>query len=738
VRLTAGAEAAWMIAAGEAAASGHGRIEPGHLLIGILSLGKVGSQADAGGVTLDAARVRGENERLLAALAPLDLDTLRLRRRARARLGRGPAVGPPAGPLSRSLTAKAIFAAAADFAGAEPIGIAHLLAALAEGVDALTAELLRGSHVDPAALRAAALRTIAEPDHATPPAGGTPILDRYGRDLTRAVRRGELPPVFGRDREVLGVLHALARSPRRSPVLVGEPGVGKTAVVHALARHAAEAGGTGTLVGRRIVAVDAAALAAGRGGREAIARTVAALAVELRSRPEVLLYLEDVHVVAEALGPALAHGDLRCIGATTGEGWQRIERLAAGGRSFERVDVQEPDREETLEILRGLRPMLERHHDADLPDESLEAAVDLSMRFEVDRRLPDKAVDLLELAVAQARGPAPGRPEAAAADRPEDSFASAVTAEAVARALAGKRGLPAALVLQELPSGVGGRLATLEAALASRLVGQGEAVARVAWRLRIAFAAPPSRPGPCVVLVLAGPGGTGKTDTARILAEHLFGSSAAIIRVDTADLAGDDALVRLVGAPPGGPRLAEQGLLTGAVRARPFAVVLLDEVEKAEPRVLDALLETLEQGRLADAAGRPADARRLVVVMTTRLEEPLLLRRRPELLARADEVVPFRALDLEDVAMAVARVLAEIVSAVERQHRVRLRISPEVARFVAERAVAEGEGASAARAAAERLVQGPLGALVVAGKLGRHAAWKAVYDEGGVYVLPER
>ncbi len=545
MRLTAAAEAAWMIAAGEAAASGHARIEPAHLLIGVLSLGKIGSQADAGGLTIDAARVRRENERLLEALVPLKLDTPRLRRRARTRLGRGPAVGPPSGPLSRSLVAKAVFAAAADFAGeGAPIGVAHLLAALAEGVDALTADLVRGMHVDPAALRAAALHAAA-PERSLPgDPGGTPQLDRLGRDLTELARRGDLPPVFGRRREVLAVLQALARGNRHVPVLVGERGVGKTAVVEAIAVRAAEGKDPAVLAGRRIVELDAGALAAAAGGHAGLEERITAVLAELRSHPEVLLYVDDVHIVVPLLAPALARGELRCIGATTVEEYRRLDAQVPGGAArFERVSVEEPDREESLEILRGLRPLLERHHDAGLPDEALEAAVDLSVRFEVDRRLPDKAIDLLELAAAEVRDTAAtlaqGAGSSAEPAAPEPAAEAAlVTAESVARALAAKRGLPLPLVLQDLVGGVGSRLASLEAALRERIVGQDEALARVVRRLRLAFAAPPVRPGPLAVLLFVGPSGVGKTEASRVVAGHLFGSAWGMIRVDVSDLSG--------------------------------------------------------------------------------------------------------------------------------------------------------------------------------------------------------
>lgn len=744
MRLTAAAEAAWMIAAGEAAASGYTRIEPAHLLVGVLSLSKLGSKADSGKLGVDATLVKRENQRLLEALVPLKLDTLRLRRRARTRLGRGPASGPPAGPLSRSLASKAIFAAATTFAGEdEPLGVAHLLAALAEGVDTLTADLVRGMRIDPAALRAAALTAaVPRPPEASESGGGTPLLDRYGRDLTALARRGELPPVFGRRREILAVLQALARGARNNPVLVGEPGVGRSAVVEAIAMRAAEGKDPAVLAGRRIVELDSAALAVfaeGPGGAEERLRGIVA---EARAHPEVLVFVDAFHAVSGVLGPAVERGELRLIAATTHEDFRRLVEESPGIEArLERVTVEEPDREEALEILRGLRPMLERQHDIGLPDEALEAAVDLSTRFEVDRRLPDKAIDLLEVAASSARSPFAATPSSLAQDfEADDAEAPVLGAGDVAAALAARRGLPAELVRYELAGGVGARLSSLESVLRDRLVGQDAAVARLAKRLRLAFAEPPQSPGPMAVLLFLGPSGVGKTEAARVVAEHLFGSAWGMIRVDVSELADERGVARLLGSPGGGlSGLEDEGLLTGAIRAKPRALLLLEEIQKAHPRVLDVFLQLLEQGRLTDARGRRADARKLVVVMTSCLAEETLRRQyRPQLLGRVDEIVAFRALDEEDVSLATGRVLAELVEAVERRHGVRLHVTPEAARFVTSQAMAAGPGASAARFTAEKLVQGPLSALVVADKLTRHASWTAVYDEGGIYLLPER
>ena len=272
MRLTPGAEAAWMIAAGEAAAGGHPRIEPAHLLIGVLSLGKLGPGAEAAGLGASAALVRDENARLHQAVSSASLDVTRLRRRARAQIGRGPLQGPPTGPLSRSLTCKAVFAAAESFAGADrPIGAAHLLAALAEEVDVVTSRIIRHGGGDAAKLRAALLEAgaagqaaDAPPPDLVAPAPGTPNLDRFGRDLTALARKGEIGPIIGRSREVLAVLQTLARGGKNNPVLVGETGVGKSAVVEAIAIRAAEGKDPAVLAGKRIVELSVGALLGGR------------------------------------------------------------------------------------------------------------------------------------------------------------------------------------------------------------------------------------------------------------------------------------------------------------------------------------------------------------------------------------------------------------------------------------------------------------------------------------------
>ncbi len=785
MKLTPGAEAAWMIAAGEAASGGHPRIEPAHLLIGVLSLGKLGAGADAAGLGLNAILVRDENERLIGAVTASDLDPTRLRRRARAQLGRGPVEGPPSGPLSRSLTCKAVFAAAEAIAGAgQPVGVAHLFAALAEDVDVVTSRIIRQGGADVAKLRSALLEAArasagaqAQAAEEAPAAlaaapSTTPVLDRFGRDLTALARRGEIGPVVGRRREILAVLQTLARSVKNNPVLVGESGVGKTAIVEAIAIRAAEGKDPAALAGKRIVELSVGALLGGTDHRGAFEQRVQDLLAEARAHPEIVVFIDELHTLvgagpvgqgaldaANLLKPALARGELRCIGATTVDEYRRfVESDPALERRFEMVTVAEPDRDETLEILRGLRPRIEGHHGVSVTDEALAAAVDLSARFEPDLRLPDKAIGLVDKAAARTRLPALSLVHPPAAREDEAPERPPVTPAMVARVLAEKRRLPLELVTESLDNGLGGRLLALEGFLRERVLGQEAAIARVSRRLRLAFAASEGRRGPIAVMLFLGPSGVGKTETARLLAEHLFGSASGMIRLDMSELMEEHSVSKLIGSPPGYVGHEEEGQLTGAIRTKPHALLLLDEVEKAHPRVLDVFLQLFDEGRLTDSKGRTADARHLVVVMTSNVGSgarpaPGFVAPGPndsgpsaaelrgvfrlELLNRIDEVVTFRPLDPDDVAMIVGRALEELTSAVERRHGVRVRVTPEAARFAAQQAALASPGARGARRTVERLVQGPLSALVLTGKLTRHTAWAAIYDEGGIYLLPE-
>jgi ATP-dependent Clp protease ATP-binding subunit ClpC len=697
--------------------------------------------------------------------------------------------------MGRSAESKGAFKRAAVACGSGPVTGLHLLAALLACPDEATNDVLAERRVAVEALirRADAFSgASATPDAkpvASPEAGEepstTPTLDRYGRDLTRLAARGELGPVIGRRDELLQVLQTLARRSKNNPVLVGEAGVGKTAIVEALAIRAAAGKDQEVLGGKRIVELNLGALLGGTEYRGEFEKRLTRILDEARADPGLILFIDEVHTVvgagrvgaggtdaANILKPALARGELVVIGATTLDEYRRhIEKDPALERRFERIEVGEPSPEETLEILRGLRPKWESHHGVTIEDAALEAAVKLSVRFDPEHRLPDKAVDLVDKAAARARIPklsmVPPRPAGPARGPVTDG--EHVDARLVAEVLADKRGLGLDLVAAELGDRSGARLLGIEGFLKSRLVGQDAAVERVARRLRLSHAGLADRRGPLAVFLLLGPTGVGKTEMARLLAEGLFGDADEMVRFDMSEYMEEHAVAKLLGSPPGYVGHEEEGLLIQGLRRRPHAVVLLDEVEKAHPRLFDVFLQVFDEGRVTGAAGRVADARNAIFVMTSNLggSEPkprlgfsdeasgpepavnddvalesaaLEAARgffRAELLNRIDEVVVLRRLSEADVLRIAGSSLRALAASIRERHGVELRVEPGAVECVASAGYSPAYGARELRRVVERLVEAPLAELVLSGELGRHRAWRMVREGERIHVRPD-
>ncbi len=498
----------------------------------------------------------------------------------------------------------------------------------------------------------------------------TRLADQFTRDLTAQARLGMLDPVVGRERELGRVIQILARRMKNNPVLIGEPGVGKTAVAEALAQAMAEGRVPEDLKGKRLLSLDLASMVAGTKYRGEFEERVRNILAELRRAGDVILFLDELHTVvgagsaegaidaANLLKPALGRGELQVLGATTVEDYRRhIEKDAALERRFQPVQVEEPSREETLAILKGLRPRYERHHNIPIPDAALEAAVELAGRYLPDRRFPDKAVDLMdesaalerldpagrseELAELERRADQAGRErEEAAAHRDfhrclllrdaQQSFTrqagelrqrwrqsrrGGVSAETVARVVGMWTGIPVSRMgTQERE-----QLAELEGELLEEVVGQPQAVravAQAARRSRLGLK-DPGRPAGCFLFL--GPTGVGKTQLCRALAKHLFGSQERLIRFDMSEYMDKHTAARLVGAPPGYLGYDDGGQLTQRIRRQPYSLVLFDEAEKAHPSVLDLLLQIMEEGSLTDGQGRRADFRNAVIVLTSNL-----------------------------------------------------------------------------------------------------------------------
>ena len=696
------------------------------------------------------------------------------------------------------------------------------------------------------------LRLEPEPPGSSEPAEAC-ALERYGRDLTAAARSGELDPVIGRDLEMRRLIQVLSRRSKNNPVLIGEPGVGKTAVAELLAQRIVAGEVPDSLLGLRLVALDLGALIAGAKFRGQFEERLRAVLKEVRDADAVagaagvVLFIDELHTVvssdrstadaASVLKPALAQGYLRCIGATTPEDYRRsIEKDPGLERRFQQVLIKEPGPDTSVEILRGLKERYELHHGVAITDQALVAAARLADRYITDRALPDSAIDLVDEAAAQLRMEVTSKPqlvEAAEAElrrvelallsaeaspqqervqwqeqrrratealqqvqqrwqaererlaelrqllQQDEDLRTAIaeaerqgdyeeaarlqhdqlyglqqrreTLEAelqaepilreqveegdIADVVARWTGIP----VQRLLAGERQKLLELEARLGERVIGQPTAVAAVAAAIRRARAGMQSPTRPVGSFLFLGPTGVGKTELAKALAAALFDEDEALVRLDMSEFMERNAVARLVGAPPGYVGYEEGGQLTEAVRRRPYAVLLLDEVEKAHPEVFNLLLQVLDDGRLTDSQGRTVDFRHTVVIMTSNLasrailenaraggdpaereqaleqavEQALAAQFRPEFLNRIDEVIRFRPLAPADLQRIVRLQLAELARLLAEQH-LQLEVPEPVVQALAEQGYEPEYGARPLRRVLRRQLENPLATELLA------------------------
>ena len=505
-------------------------------------------------------------------------------------------------------------------------------------------------------------------------------LEKYGRDLTELARQGKLDPVIGREMEIKRVMQILTRRTKNNPVVVGEAGVGKTAIAEGLAQKIAADDVPDSLKGRRVVALDMGALVAGSKFRGEFEERLKAVMDEVRqAKGEIILFIDEIHTVVGAgaaegaidasnmLKPALAHGELQCVGATTLDDYRKfIEKDKALERRFQPVFITEPTVEQTIEILKGLRPRYEAHHKIKISDEALEAAAQLSHRYISDRHLPDKAIDLIDEAASKLhidRESAPPELQAmereikqitdgeeAASQRQDyqkatelrterlrlekeyneakrewlkkEKIEETVTAEHIAQLISNWTGIPVSQMLE----GEAEKLVRMEERLHERLINQEEAVKTVSEAIRRSRAGLKDPKRPIGSFLFLGPTGVGKTELARTLAWFLFGDENAMVRLDMSEYQEKHTVARLIGAPPGYVGFEEGGQLTEAVRRRPYRIILLDEVEKAHPEVFNTLLQVMDDGRLTDGHGRTVDFKNCVVIMTSNAGVELIKR----------------------------------------------------------------------------------------------------------------
>ncbi|MFJ9241266.1 ATP-dependent Clp protease ATP-binding subunit [Streptomyces sp. NPDC101776] len=564
--------------------------------------------------------------------------------------------------------------------GSRYIGPEHVLGALAANPDSAAGHILNAARYAPAGPPPEAMDGT-QPRADRPRPTGTPTLDKYSRDLTDLARHGRIDPVIGRDEEIEQTIEVLSRRGKNNPVLIGDAGVGKTAIVEGLAQRITDGDVPDVLTGRRVVALDLTGVVAGTRFRGDFEERLTNIVGEIRAHSdELIVFIDELHTVVGAGGgesgsmdagnilkPALARGELHIVGATTLEEFRRIEKDAALARRFQPILVPEPTVADAIEILRGLRDRYEAHHQVRYTDEALVAAVELSDRYLTDRRLPDKAIDLIDQAGARVRLRARTKDtdvraleremeqlardkdqaaadedyekatqlrdriaelkvrltEAGGEDTADEGQHLEVTGEAIAEVVSRQTGIPVSSLTAEEKD----RLLGLEEHLHRRVVGQDEAVRVVSdavLRSRAGLASPDRPIGSFLFL---GPTGVGKTELARALAEALFGSEDRMVRLDMSEYQERHTVSRLVGAPPGYVGHEEAGQLTEAVRRHPYSLLLLDEVEKAHPDVFNILLQVLDDGRLTDSQGRTVDFTNTVIVMTSNLGSEAITRR---------------------------------------------------------------------------------------------------------------
>lgn len=678
--------------------------------------------------------------------------------------------------------------------GESVTGTEHLLMSLLSDRDCTASAIIAeyGSGTAARLYSDASVRSFAEPSFDAAPEqkapekaeprrrNDLPALTKYGKDITAAARAGLLEPVIGRETEIERMTQILLRKNKNNPCLIGEAGVGKTAVVEGFAQRAAKGNVPGELKEKRIFAVDLSAMLAGAKYRGDFEERLKSVLDEAQAHKEVILFIDEIHMIvgtgaaegaidaASILKPPLARGQICLIGATTTTEYRRIiEKDSALERRFQPIRVEQPDEGQALEILRGIRAGLEEHHSAVITDGALSAAVKLSVRYLNDRNLPDKAIDLIDEAAARART----RRCAAAEDTLHSALAkkdyvtaaklsqnarrgaarTIVDEEDVAQAVSAVTGIPAARLSEDESAG----LADLAQRLRQRVIGQDKAVELVAGAVRRGRTGLKDPRRPVGSFLFLGQTGVGKTELSRALAECVFGDSRRLIRFDMSEFTEKHSVSRLIGSPPGYVGYGEEGQLIKKVRSAPYSVVLFDEVEKAHPEVLNLLLQILEDGKLTSADGQTADFRSAVVIMTGNIGAEELSKRtvgfaggkggtsdvmaalkkqfRPELINRIDNVVVFERLGRAELEKICALMLKEVTERAAARG-ITLSFSEAAVKTLCDRGDAEDMGARPLRRVISDRIEDLISLEIISGRL-RDGSAAEITAEGGEFVI---
>ena len=751
--------------------------------------------------------VRQENSVAARVLRSLGVEAEKVRRAVEEIIGRGERK--VVGRIGLSPRTKRIIELAVAQAGSmgnNYIGTEHLLLGLVEDGEGVALDVLNSLGVTMEKVRTQTDHLVAKgrtTEQESPKKGSqTPLIDQLGIDLTVQAAENKLDPVVGRENEIQRVVQVLSRRTKNNPALIGESGVGKTAIVEGLAQLIASNRAPENLLGKRMVMLDVGSLVAGTIYRGQFEERLKKVIEEIRDS-EAILFIDEVHMLvgagaagssvdaANILKPALARGELQCIGATTLDEYRKyIEGDASLERRFQPIFVEEPTVEETIEILRGIKERYEAHHRLHITDEALRTAVFLASRYVPDRFLPDKAIDLMDEAASRVRmykiphtiglkdslndlkSVREEKEEAFDEDQIEaavllrerevqleaeidqmrlgwDSSADGtpiqVTKEDIAEVVSMWTGIP----VTRIASSEQERLLRMEEEIHRRIVGQDEAITTIAKAVRRARAGLKDPNRPIGSFIFLGPTGVGKTESAKALAEFMFGSEDALIKLDMSEFMERHTVARLVGAPPGYVGYEDGGQLTEAVRRRPYSVILFDEIEKAHPEAFNMLLQILEDGQLSDAKGRRVGFRNAIILMTSNVAAEHLMREmsvgfkltqdeaknadeeyekmkdkvldqlkktfRPEFLNRIDAIVVFRALTKEQIRQIVDLMLAQVQERLD-EHEVTLEATEEAMELLAKEGYDPHFGARPLRRVIQTMIEDPLSEAILAGE----------------------
>jgi ATP-dependent Clp protease ATP-binding subunit ClpC len=781
---------AWRLAENEAVRLRQTEIFPAHFFLGILKVVELDlREILAVNTTLSESDICTEvemNEALRLALHRQGLDTTRIRRRVRRSLPQGDTVVQAGRQIRRSLEARELFRIAEQLAFDQNGGVVspqHLYASFSQVrcpilLHALQAEGLEFDTIFCNVVNIPIEQKSITITHEMIPKSAevkkrperqmvhSGLAEKLGRDITQLAKNGALPPIIGRKLETKALLQTLLRSRKNNAILIGEAGVGKTCIVEGLAQMIASGIAPSAFAEMRIVEIPMAALVAGTSHRGEMEEKLHGLIAQAKSDPSLIFFIDEIHLIVGAgagstsaidvsnlLKPALARGEIRVIGATTTQEFRKyIEPDTALARRFEVIHIEEPSRDEALTILEGLKEHIERHHGLRVEQSALEAAVDLTIRYLPAHRLPDKAIDVLDQACAQSRM------RSLSGDfRAGLKGALYIERSDVAAAVALRCRVP----VGNLTMDESARLLMLETELEMRVKGQRRAIEAVSETIRLARSGLRQGGRPVGAFLFAGPSGTGKTELAKALAYCLFGSEQKLIRIDMSEFMEAHSVSKLLGAPPGFIGHDQGGQLTERVRSQPHSVILLDEVEKAHPKILDIFLQIFDDGFVTDSHGVHCDFRESIVIMTSnigassgktsigfqqgdeeaspydRLERSVLAETRklfrPEFINRLTDIIPFEPLGPEEVKQ-VLTLMVDRLNERLKSKKITLELTPESQALLIAQGSSKEYGVRYLERIIERVIMRPLSEIILAGQIEPNVCCEAQVTDGQIKI----